>query len=267
MNGINVLQNNLDKEMTAEFLCNDPKENTLTVMTYNVQYFDGLNADTEMQSEILDEYNASVIGFQEFRRGKIKQDGENAVIPSRYWNVRVDETSLPNAIVTNYGLSNVKRHFFVNQYSTEDKGYITGELKFKGKTVFFISTHLTTEAHNTQKYAQMEELFNLVQTKESFILVGDLNTTCQNTSHNDYINMIKPFVDAGCNVANCSEQFGFIGTHSDGKSSSSSFYPRDNIIASADFTMSNVRRDTIKITAAETQDKVIDHVALICELS
>ena len=264
--GTNVIQNNLDADMTVEFACEDPKENSLTIMTYNVQYFTGLNEDETMQAEILDEYNASVISLQELRY-EYKRAAETNVFDPRYWNMRVGNENLPNGIATNYGLSNVHHHFFTNQYSTEDKGYETAEMKWKGKTIFLISAHLTTSVHQTEKVAQMTELFNLVQTKETFILMGDFNLICMDTTHTDYINMVKPFVDAGYNVANCSSQHGFIGTYSDGTSSSSSFLPTDNIITSADFTMSNVRRDTIKIAAAEDQNKTIDHVALICELT
>ena len=79
--------------------------------------------------------------------------------------------------------------------------------------------------------------------------------------------MIKPFIDAGYNVANCSDQHGFIDTWTNGKDTTGTWYPHDNIITSADFTMSNVRRDTTKITEAAIQDKIIDHVPLICELT
>ena len=265
--GTNVIQNNLGADMTVEFACDDPKEDSLTVMTYNVQYFSGLNADETMQADILDEYEASVIGLQELRY-EYKREVETDVFDPRYWNMRVGYEFLPNGIATNYGLSNVEHHLFTNQYSTEDKGYETAEMKFKGKTVFLVCTHLTTEAHNTEKYAQMGELLNLVSTKESFIIMGDFNTIGTNTSHEDYTSGIKMFVDAGYNVANCSDQHGFIGTFSDGTTSSSTFYPIDNIITSADFTMTNVRRDTIKIAKAdEDGTKVIDHVALICDLS
>lgn len=264
--GTNIIQNNLDEDMTVEFACDDPKENSLTIMTFNVQYFSGLNEDETMLEDILDEYEPSVIGLQELRVDH-KTTVEADVIDPNFWNVRVGVEYLPNAFATNYGLSNVQHHVFATQYNTEDKGYETAEMKFKGKTIFLISVHLTTEAHQTEKVAQMTELFNLVQTKESFILMGDINTICTDTTQTDYTEMIKMFVDAGYNVANCSSQHGFIGTHSNGTTSASSFLPRDNIITSADFTMSNVRRDTIKIAAAEDQSKTIDHVPLICELT
>ena len=222
VNGTNVIQNNLGKDMTVKFYCDDPKENKLTVMTYNVQYFDGLNADEDMQEDILDEYEASVIGFQELRYD-YKRAPETNVIDPRYWNVRVGIETLPNAIATNYGLSNVEHHTFTNQYSTFNNGYETAEMKFKGKTIFLVSTHLVTESHNTEKYLQIGELLDLVSTKESFILMGDFNTVCNNTSHADYTNAVKPFVDAGYNVANCTNVFGFIGTHTDGKTSSSKY--------------------------------------------
>lgn len=267
ISGANLVQNDLDADMTVEFLCENPKENSLTVMSYNLQYFNGLNGDTEMQEDILEEYNPSVVAMQEFRADKIVSPKE-APFSSKYWNIFIGNERLPTAFATNYGLSNVTAHSFTNQVSGEDKGYVTAEMKFKGKTIFLVSVHLTA-ADETYKVLQAAELYSLVQTKETFILMGDFNTsTCTSTSATQYTNMIKQFVDAGYNVANCSEQHGFKYTwYQQSTTSSGLKEPDDNIITSADFTMTNVRTDTIKVEAAGSQSKKIDHVALICELT
>ena len=237
---------------------------TLTIMTYNVQSFNDLNADETMQNNILNEYAPHIIGLQEIGSGLVEKAA--TILSPKYWNLHNGSQLSMTAIATNIPLSNVEYHQFATNGS-EVKGYQTAEFMYKGRKVFFINTHLFAASNASVNAAQAEELFNLVQTKETFIIVGDLNTDCDNTSDTQYINVIKPFVDAGYKLANCSDNDHFIGTWSSGKSAAGPWKPEDHIITSADFTMSNVRRDTIKIAAAETQNKTIDHVALICELT
>ena len=168
------------------------------------------------------------------------------------------------AIASKYGLSNVEYHNFTTN-DANVTGYQTAEFKFKGKTIFFVVAHAHSSTDLTINAAQCAELLNLVANKDTFIIVGDFNTDINSASGSQYTNCIKPFIDAGYKLANC--QSSFIGTWTGGKTDQGTWYCDDNIICSADFTMSNVRRDTIKITEAGVQDKVIDHVALICELT
>ena len=64
-NGNNVVACSLNADMQVKFYCDNPKENKLVVMTYNVQNFTGLNADKDMQNDIIEEYEPSIIGLQE----------------------------------------------------------------------------------------------------------------------------------------------------------------------------------------------------------
>ena len=79
--------------------------------------------------------------------------------------------------------------------------------------------------------------------------------------------MIKPFVDAGYNVANCTSDSGFIGTYTSGNTASSTFWPNDNIITSANLEIDNFIVDTSKIDVAEQTSQTIDHLPLIAYLT
>lgn len=260
--GNNVIACNTGGNVEVNFYCDNPKENKLVVMTYNVQAFSGLNAYKDMQNEIIEEYTPSIIGMQEigttYYPSKI-----NDYITSAYWNLVSGEQYQKTCIASKYGLSNVEYHAFADN-SSEIKGYQTAEITFKGKKIFFVNTHTVSSSYASINAAQCQELYDLVSAKETFILVGDLNTDINSASGAQYTNCIKPFIDAGYNLANCKDSF--IGTWTNGKTEQGNWFCTDNIITSADLIMTNVRRDTIKIAEAAIQDKTIDHVALICEL-
>ena len=262
--GNNVVTCNTGGNVEVNFSCDNPKEDKLVIMTYNMQSFNGLNADKEMQNDIVEEYAPSIIGMQEtginYYPSKIKE-----YITSAYWDLVGGEQYQKTAIASKYGLSNVQYHAFTDN-SSEIKGYQTAEITFKGKKIFFVNAHTISSSSAEINAAQCKELFDLVKTKETFILVGDLNTDISNTSGAQYAACIKQYVDEGYNLANCSPVNGFIGTYTSGKTAEGIWYSTDNIITSADLVMSNVRRDTIKIEQAGIQDKAIDHVALICDI-
>ena len=263
INGNNVVTCSLNADMQVKFYCDNPKENKLVIMTYNVQNFTGLNADKNMQNDIIEEYEPSIIGLQEtgqyFYPSTIKE-----YMTSDYWGIVCGRQATRTAIASKYGLSNVEYHNFTS-LGSQVNGYQTAEFKYKGKTIFFVNAHTHSSTDLTINAAQCAELLALVANKETFIIVGDLNTDINNVQSTQYVDCIKPFIDAGYKLANCDSSF--IGTWTSGKTEQGIWYSTDNIICSADFTMSNVRRDTIKITEAGVQDKVIDHVALICELT
>ena len=187
------------------------------------------------------------------------------ILSPRYKHIEIGTQNNKTGIATNYKLSNVEGHVFTNQ-ATETRGYQTAEFTFKGQTVFLVVAHLETSSYESVKVAQAQELFDLVQTKNTFILAGDFNTVCKSTSDTEYATIMKQFIDAGYNVGNCSEQHGFIDTWTAGSTEIGTWYPCDHIITSADFIMSDVERDTIKIAEAEEQEKAIDHVAFVCTL-
>ena len=236
----------------------------LVVMSYNIQYFRELNADVDMQIAILDKYKPTILGMQEIGSGSMPPVGSQILSP-RYKNIDLGSQANKTGIASNLKLLNVQYHAYENQAS-EIRGYNTAEFDFKGRRVFWINTHLATSSEEEIKVAQAGELFDLVQTKQTFIITGDFNTICESVSDTEYTTMIKQFVDAGYNVANCSAQHGFIDTYTWGKTLQDQWFPCDHIITSADFTMSDVERDTIKIAAAAEQNKEIDHVAFTCTL-
>lgn len=262
-----------DVEGTGTGTAYDVGGNALTssnfvVMSYNIQHFTGLNANESMQREIFARYNADFIGFQEFQM-------------YNQWTVPALATTLlsedypylemflygnKNAFASKYAISDMTT--VPHQTQTMDgQSYSTGKIEVDGKEVFMVVGHVTTSDYESTKVEQIEEVFDAVQGHERFIIMADFNTTCKSVSDTEYTTIMKQFVDAGYNIANCTPQAGFNNTWTDGYTSNAVWYPCDHIITSANISMDRVVFDTQKITVAGTTHQSIDHIPMIAYLT
>lgn len=241
-----------------------PLQSGLVIMTYNVQYFSGLNANTTMQEDILSTYNADIIGLQELGSGAMPAVGAEVLAdyPHIYLGIQTNKTGIASKVP----LSNISASTFSNQ-GGETRGYQKAYLTHNGKSICWINAHLATSTNEAAKVAQAGELFDMVQGEEYFIITGDFNTGGgYTTAAPEYATIMKQFIDAGYHSANYSDQHGFFKTWINGKTAESSGAATDQIITSANITIDTVILDTIKISYADgTQN--IDHIPLIAEVT
>lgn len=240
-------------------------DNHLTVMTYNPQWFRGINAQQAMQNTIIQNNNPDIIGFQEFSRdGTVGTVASNMLTNYRYdymsehYNYMYLASKLP--------LQNVVVADFVNQRG-ETRAYMKCEINVGGKTVTWINTHLDYQYDSTQ-YAQMQEIFAIAEQAEYCIITGDFNNWATSISDADYIGLYKPFVDAGYNLANCTALRGFTKTWTDSTTATSPAemtYPTDNIITSSNISIDSVVFDTTKFSYLDGNP--IDHIPIIAHLT
>lgn len=239
---------------------------TLVVMSYNVQKFSGLNANISMQKSIVDIYKPDIVGMQEL--------GANTTLPSvgatvfenyLYQYLGPDIVNRPG-IVSKINLANVTSTEFMSQ-ANEHRGYQKAYFERNGKTICWVNAHLETSSNEAIKVAQAGEIFSIVQNEPYFIITGDFNTTCKSVNDAEYTTIMKQFVDAGYNVANCSEQFGFTDTWTSGSTASGTWYPCDHIITSVNIEMDRVIVDTTKIDIASQTGQSIDHLPIIAYLT
>lgn len=144
-------------------------------------------------------------------------------------------------------------------------GYETGYITFNDKRIFICNTHISTS--QSYQEAQCAEMLQLVADKESFILCGDFNTVIFDKTEEDWVNCIKPFADAGYNLANCGS-FGIMPTYwaTSSPNPSDGYTPAtDFIITSSDISILYASTDKTKLTDG-LNDK-IDHVPLFAVLS
>lgn len=145
-------------------------------------------------------------------------------------------------------------------------GYETAYITVNGKRIFLVNTHISTN----QEYQELQcaEMLELISDKESFILCGDFNTVIySDKTQEDWTNCIKPFADAGYNLAN-GGKFGVFPTYwrtSDPNPSDGYTPATDMIITSSDIEIVNVYTDSTKLFDTVTKDK-IDHIPLVAEV-
>lgn len=244
-------------------LIDDPVPSALVIMTYNVQWFSGLNANETMQDEIISTYDADIIGLQEL---KTSMPDIGARVLSDYQYIYLGIQTNKTGIASKIQLNNVTANTFTNQ-AGETRGYQKAYFTIGGKTICWINAHLATSSNEAAKVAQAGELFDMVQNEPYFIITGDFNTGGgYTTDAPEYATIMKQFVDAGYNSANYSNQHGFYKTWINGTTAESSGAATDQIITSANITIDSVILDTIKVSYADgTQD--IDHVPFIAEVT
>lgn len=241
------------------------QQSDLVVMSFNIQRWKGINADADIVDEILTKYNPDIVGFQEYDTAKTLGGIDVAEwLTNRFPHMEVGDTKIANytkAVVSNHELQDSETVYYT-QYE-ESRSYQKMYITFDDKRIAVFNTHLDVNA--PEKTSQAKELFNALANEEYFIVIGDFNTVCTSTADTDYINMVKQFADAGYNLANCSEKFGFINTCTAGTSLiETDWRPRDHIITSANIDIEAVIADTTKIDA--NTGLTIDHIPLVVYL-
>lgn len=246
----------------------DGGQSNFVVMTYNVQWFSGLNLNQSMQEEILSAYAPDVIGFQEFQRYNLSDIPALAttLLSADYPYLEMGNYGNKNAIASKYQLKDFTTVPHTTQ-TMDGQSYSTATITFQGKEIFLLDAHLTTSDYEATKVEQAGEVFDALQGHEYFILTGDFNTVCKSVNDTEYTTIMKQFVDAGYNIANCSAQHGFIDTWTSGSTAGGTWYPCDHIITSGNIRIDAVVADQRKIAVAAQTGQSIDHIPLIAFLT
>lgn len=236
-------------------------ESILKVMTFNVGEFSGRNTDSVI-SHIINSYKPDIIGVQEVGKSGVPTKFNTIFADYIYRALGVQTNK--TALVSKINLTNTVNAIFENQ-SIETRGYNKTYLSYKDKRICWINTHLETTSGGTAKANQAKEVYNIVKNEEYFIVTGDFNTICKSINDPEYTSIMLQFINDGCNSANCSEQFGFVNTWTDGDSlQNGGSYPCDHIITSNNIRMLDVSYDMYKTTINSSYS--IDHIPVIAEL-
>lgn len=234
--------------------------NTFNVMTYNVQLWGGRNGNETLVREIFSSTNPLLVGLQECRGV-----GTGGYVPDTFAYGAVgtkENVNNPTAIMSNVAFTDFTAYSFTNGITREyTKCYVT----IGGKRIAWFNTHMdyyTGEFSPTSNHAlQMNEIFDVVSQEDSFILTGDFN--CYGAQ--EYNDCIKPFVDAGYNLCNWTNETGYVDTWFQGFTvdTATDKQPCDNIITSADLTITNIEYNTAKLSLTSGQ---IDHIPIIATI-
>lgn len=248
----------------------------LKVMTYNVQWFTGINSQTVMQNIIINGNDPDIIGLQEIsQNGVMPSVGTNVL--SNYPYKRLSNHKNYNAFASKIPLENVVIADFTNQdpnemtQYNETRAYMIADISVGGKTIKWINTHLCVLSAEV-RHQQFGELLDMadafIASGYPVVMTGDFNSnSALSTSGADYQEMYKLCVDKGYHLANCTEDSGFTKTHSSLTTASSLEDLQkalDNIIVSPDVVIETVKFDTTKF--AYLNGNPIDHIPVIAEL-
>lgn len=252
--------------------------NKLTVMTFNIQRWgqnstSNINYNAEIMATIFNKHKPDLVAFQEHWIASTLDGLTIADYLQNCWNgLYVGEptlTSLPNytkAISSHYPLKDTSSTMFESPCTEQrsyDKAYIEVLVGAETKRIAVLNTHLD---YTDNRYAQITELMNVALQEEYFIILGDLNTSIYTSvDDTDYVSMVKPFLDAGCNCANGGE-YGIFNTHIKGTDESTgTLTALDHIITSGNISIDGVIRDTTKLDANTGLN--IDHLPLVAYLT
>lgn len=241
----------------------DDDDYDLTVMTFNVQHWSGINADASLINKIIADYDPDIIGFQEgslpasgfsFAEAYTPYDGTGIGIGSKI--------AVSNHQVVRYQTQSTQytRYF--------QKGYIT----LKGKQIAVYNTHMEYVQYPVNA-SQMQELRESAANDEYAIFLGDFNIMYENKTGAEYLQSIKPWVDAGYTLANWVTgvkpfiETWFYGSSPVGHDDSDvdhSDLPCDNVIVTPNIMIVKKIYDRQKIAANTGLN--IDHTPIICRL-
>lgn len=247
---------------------------TLKVMQYNCgQWYIGSHdnvpsdKDSEyysLQSGIISDNDADVILFEEYT-AQFSKAGRTAVsLLSDNYPYYHEETNgttttvTQRAIFSKYPISNYVTHPF-NDGTTYYFDSCT--ITVNGIPIHVIVTHL--HWNDITKRAQEASLIRADANNYDYVIIGgDMNTVDNyGLDGEDYIAVLKPFVDDGYKLAN-GGTYGFLKTATTGSVEAETCL--DNIIISENISFTSVTVDRTKETDDVTD--VIDHEPIVAEL-
>lgn len=244
---------------------------TIKVMTYNVRWFQDFNSQSAMQTKIINDNNADIIGLQELsKNGAIPSLGQTVLSGYDYKQLSAHKNYL--GIASKLSISNYSTADFEHQDSydwsqyQETRAYQKCNISAGGKTITWFNAHLCFHDRSV-KAQQMMEILALAEQEDYCIITGDFNSDCQSVNDADYIAMMKPFVDAGYKLANNTQSRGFTKTWTDSATATSTEQmtdATDNIIVSGNITITSINFDTTKFSYLNGQS--IDHVPIVVGL-
>ena len=247
-------------------------ETDFKVMSYNVGSWTAFGASATssnqetwytLQNDIISSEAPDFLGIQEYD----DQIGSYSVpvMIKQYlpYLFGVDKVSgkAGRALASKRRMKNSREVNFQNQ-NGEQRSYLITDIFVNGKTVKFLTAHLALDKATI--ILQIQELLSTVNNYEYWILTGDFNINFPSSQSEGYNVLIKPFLDAGYNVANGAD-FGFIPTFSTKQPGDDSDWRcLDNIMCSSNIDITNVYVNRKKIT--DHAGYGIDHLPLIAEV-
>lgn len=248
----------------------------LKVMAYNVGqwYYGGhvrVPSDKDaayyaLQNGMLENDDPDILFLEEYLT-QFSETGRSALAMLQQYFPYIHEEDAVNSlssgagrcICSKYPITNYVTHQYTQ--SGSPRYYDSCTVTVGNIEITLVVTHLNYNANSSAaRVAQLSELISFLQSQTRFICGGDFNTLySKNTSGADYTDMIVPLLNAGFNLANCSD-FGFLVTYSDEPTGTWTGC-LDNIVTSSNIEILSASVDTTKMTDGLTER--VDHMPLM----
>ena len=243
---------------------------TLKVATYNVgdwgwgagtisaEYKDSYLA---LQNTIFSNIDADVCGMQEWSTVFCSDGTLSSIVTDNYFDYLYGNGYWAVGSKIEFDYCETCSYYDVSvggDYAKYNKVYFY----VRGKRICLLNVHFAYEDQSIQE-AQHNEILNVANNEDYVIICGDFNTAIHTLEDEDYINCIKPFIDAGYSDANCGD-FGILSTYYNASTPGTYRPATDHIIVSPNITITNAYVDTTKLT--DGLDQKIDLIPLVAEL-
>lgn len=246
----------------------------LKVMSYNVgewYYGDGDNVPADkdalyyaLQSGMIEQNDPDVLVIQEYWK-TFSKTGRTALSMLQQYFPYIHEQGgasgyYGRCICSKYPISN----YIIRTYTDNNQRYYDScTVTVNGIQITVVNTHL--DLTQAKRDLEIQELLTYLRTQPRVVACGDYNTgitpNSANVSSTEYINNVKPFVDAGFHTANFGD-FGFLLTCVD--RNNGTHYYLDNIYTSGNIVVSDAYVDDTKMT--DLIEDPIDHMPLIADI-
>ena len=222
------------------------------VMTFNVEQWGGMNANSSNILSIFNSNSPIVVGLQE-------ANTNGGFVPSPF---QYESTGSPGLlkVMTTVPFTNYSAIRFDSSRYCEKF-----QINLGGRSVTVLNTHISILGH-AGHFPDLSAMLSLMAQEQTFIALGDFNIETHDKTSQEYTDFIKPLIDAGYNLANWSDETGFVDTWFNKSTIAGSNYkcPCDCVITSSDIDIVDIIYDSSKIISGSTDP--IDHLPVIATL-
>ena len=248
----------------------------ITVMTYNPQGFGGINGNSTMLTELIQKYDPDIVGVQEAGWSNSWPTKAQPFISGFDYKHRSDyETgdlplANPNGLLSKLPMASLEEIAYIDSgYTTYaySKCYIT----VNGKTIAWYNTHLTWNSDSIsqeERRLQNAQLLADAEQEDYVIATGDFNVWDHSYNTVDYVNVYKPWKDAGYKMVNFDTSAHCIATWGDSinpVSLADLTDGCDNIMVSPNIDIIDVWFDDTKLSYLDGSN-YIDHIPVVATL-
>lgn len=237
----------------------------ITIMCYNAGSWYGygntvpneyVNMYYRLNQKIFDKYQPDVLGMPEWYKYIGEYDMGDFMGEYFQSTYAVEKTGndAGRMFASTHELTSASDNLFVNQDTKpERRYYLKAYINVNGKSICFISTHLSLMV----PYDQNDELLDIVSNEDSFIVVGDMNINADDTSESNFQNSVQLWLNEGYHSAHGVR----FGTNPTWYNTDYKGHSIDQIYTSADIQIYDAFTDDTKLNTVLPGG--IDHCPLI----